>query len=163
MQRSFFLTLSVFLLITFISCNSTKDISGTYRSKFAVLGFFGTRVVLNSDSSFTYRIRGDVSYDTAAGQYTIQRKFLILNYRPLISDSTQDSFSGEASLYIHEAITGNKNLHEPSMYLIGHNKLFLTDSLGNKVRTQWGYSRFKRYLLFGKRWYYRRYYLKRVD
>ena len=46
---------------------------------------------------------------------------------------------------------------------IGHNKLFVCDSTDNVVRKQFGYSKRRQYLLFGKHWYKRQYYLKRVD
>lgn len=150
--------LLILLFPILISCNSTRNISGAYRSKFAVGGFFGTRVVLNADSSFTYRMRGDMVYDTAAGKYQVQQKVLLLHYEPLATDPSLD----KESLSIHEAMLGSKNLHEPGRYVIGHKKLFLTDKNGLKVKRQWGYSKVRKYVLFGFHWHYRRFYLKRL-
>jgi hypothetical protein len=96
------ITFSLLFCLLF-SCNSTKNIAGTYRSKFAVNGFFGTRVYLSSDSTFTYRMRGDLAYDTAAGQFQIQQRFLILNYKPLAIDtSTEYTNAKESILYMRQ-------------------------------------------------------------
>ena len=81
--------LHLFFLLTFflglISCSSTKNISGTYRSNFADLGMFITKLTLKSDSSFEYRFRGDLIFDTATGRYNIENRKLILVYdsRPI--------------------------------------------------------------------------------
>lgn len=145
-----------------LSCHSSKNIAGTYRSKFAVNGFFGIRVNLNPDSTFNYRMSGDLVYDTAAGQFQIRQRVLILNYRPLSIDTTSEHAITEGSISVHEAITGNRNLHGPAKYIIGYHKLFLIDKNGYKLKRQWGYSKCRRYILFGKHWYMRRYYLKRI-
>ena len=146
-----------------LSCNSTRNISGVYKSNFGVGGFFGTTVRLYSDSSFTFRMSGDLAYDTAAGQFQISKHSVILIYRPLSMDTSSVYQTMKESFSIHEAITGNHNLREPTKYLVGHNKLFLINTKGLKVKRQWGYSKHKKYIFFGKHWYRRRYYLRRVD
>ena len=158
------LTSSFFILLLcgLFSCSSTNNILGTYRSKFAVNGFFGTRVILNADSTFTYRMKGDLVYDTAAGQYQIHQRLLVLNYKSLAIDTSSEYNFAKESIPVHEVITGNFYLHEPTKYLIGHHRLFLTDKNDLKVKRHWGYSKCKKYILFGKHWYMRRYYLKQV-
>jgi hypothetical protein len=145
------------------SCSSTRNISGVYKSNFGVGGFFGTTVRLYSDSNFTFRMSGDLAYDTAAGHFQVYKKSLILIYKTLAIDTSLEYQTMKESFSIHEAITGNHNLREPTIYLIGNNKLFLIDKNGLKVKRQWGYSKHKKYLLFGKHWYMKRYYLRRVE
>lgn len=161
MQKLLTIISYFFLLCILFSCRSTKNIFGVYKSNFGVGGFFGTTVRLYSDSSFTFRMSGDLAYDTAAGHFQISKDSVILAYRPLPTDTSLDYQTMKESFSIHEAITGNHNLREPTKYLIGHNKLFLIDKSGNKVKRQWGYSRHKKYFLFGKHWYMKRYYLER--
>ena len=161
MKRNFTIAIYTLILSGLLSCNSTRNISGVYKSNFGVGGFFGTTVRLYSDSNFTYRMSGDLAYDTAAGHYNVHKRTVFLIYRPLAIDTSSEYQIMKGSFSIHEAITSNHNLREPTKYLIGHNKLFLTDKRGLKVKRQWGYSKYKRYLLFGKHWYMRRYFLKR--
>jgi hypothetical protein len=163
MQKIMRFTVIFQLPFLLCSCSSTKNIEGIYRSRFAVSGFFGTKVNLRSDSTFTYRMRGDLVYDTAAGHYQTFNSYVILNYKPLAADSSAEYNSAREMVAVHEAITGNHNLHEPTRYLIGYKKLFLTDKKGHKVKRQWGYSRHKRYILFGSHWHMKRYYLKKVS
>ena len=158
------LTLTAILALLFLlilSCNSARNISGTYHSNFAIGGFFGTRIVLNKDSTFTYRMRGDLLYDTAFGQFQIRKKFVILTYRQPSEDTSYGY--GKETIQIHELFTGSHNLRQPEKYLIGHKKLYLTDSTGHKVKRQWGYSRTRKFIFVGKHWYMKKYYLKRID
>ena len=152
-----------FLLCIFVSCRSTKNIFGVYKSNFGVGGFFGTTVRLSSDSSFTFRMSGDLAYDTAAGHFQISGHSVFLIYKPLTIDTSSVYQTMKESFSIHEAITRNHNLHEPTKYLVGHNKLFLTGKNGFKVKRQWGYSKHRKYIFFGKHWYMQRYFLKRRD
>ena len=68
------------VFIGFISCNSTKNVAGTYRNKFAELGFFGTTIRLKQDSTLQYVFQGDLMYDSITGHYTIRNNKLYLNF-----------------------------------------------------------------------------------
>jgi hypothetical protein len=59
------------LLCLFLSCGSTKKITGTYYSKFAVHGFFVTTVRLKPDNTLEYVYQGDLVYDSATGRYQV--------------------------------------------------------------------------------------------
>ena len=155
MYRLLILALLIGLLQTSTSCKTTKNIFGTYRSKFAVIGFFGTRITLNNDSTFTYRMRGDLSYDTASGSYTTQGRLLILTAKQPPVDS--------ANIITYELTASSSINRKPVKYLIGSNKIFETDLKGEKVNKEIGYFRHKKYILFGKKMYSKRYYLKRID
>lgn len=149
--------------LSVMSCSPTKNIFGVYKSNFAVGGFFGTTVGLYADSSFTFRMSGDLAYDTAAGRYTVSENSIRLVYKLLAIDTSLQYQTTKESFTIHAAITGNHNLREPTPYLLGHKKLFLIDKKGRKVKRQWGYSKHRKYLLFGKHWYMKRYFLKRLS
>jgi hypothetical protein len=153
-----FLALPLLLL----SCSSTKSIVGTYRSNFAVIGFFGTKINLMKDSTFGYRMRGDMMGDTANGKYRIQNHFLILTYDPPIVDTTLYSKYGKDAVVLSQALTNSSG--RPKQFYIGHNKLFVTDSLGNVYKKEQGLSRHKKYVFWGQHYMTKRkYYLKRID
>ena len=63
----------IFWLVTslFTSCYPVKPIHGVYYLKFAELSMIGSRLTLNSDSSFEYVTGGDMMYDSATGHYTV--------------------------------------------------------------------------------------------
>jgi len=155
----FGLCISLFLS----SCSSTHDIIGKYRSNFAVHGFFVTRINLNTDSTFGYRMSGDMMFDTSNGHYKVDKKYVVLSHQPFQPDTSEFEKYGKEAVLLSYALSTNKHLNSPENYVIGHNKLFVCDSTSNVVRKQFGYSKRRQYLFFGKHWYKRRYYLKRVD
>ena len=71
-----------------ISCRSTHNVAGTYVSNFAVHGFFGTRINLNTDSTFGYRMRGDMMFDTSNGRYKVDGRYLVLYHEPFKPDTS---------------------------------------------------------------------------
>jgi hypothetical protein len=148
------------LLIFAASCNLSRNISGTYRSNFAVGGFFVTRIVLNKDSTFTYRMSGDLVYDTAFGSFQVSDKEVLLTYGQLIGDTSYEY--GTDVIPIHEYYTKSHNLHRAQAYKIGVNRLLLMGPNLGIIKRQWGYSRNRKALLFGSRWRMKRYFLKKV-
>jgi hypothetical protein len=153
-------TLFLYLLT---SCSWTKSISGKYRSNFAVHGFFVTRINLNNDSTFGYRMSGDLMSDTSNGRYKFDHNYVILYHEPFRHDTSEYEKYGKEAVLLSHALSTNNHLKSPGRYLIGHNKLFVCDSNGTVIKKQFGYSKWRQYLLFGKHWYKRRYYLMRVD
>lgn len=150
------------VLLAFSACNSTKSISGTYRSNFAIIGFFGTKINLRNDSTFTYRMRGDMMSDTANGKYKIRDRFLILSYDPPVIDTTLYAKYGKEAVLISQTLTNSSS--RPYQFYLGHNKLFQADTLGNVYRQEQGLSRHKKYLFWGQHYMKRRnYYLKRIN
>ena len=150
------------LILGFSSCNSTKNISGTYGSNFAIIGFFGTEINLKSDATFSYRMRGDMMGDTANGKYQVKDRFLILYYDPPIVDTTLYANYGKEATLISQALTNTPS--RPYKFFIAHDKLFVADTLGNINKLRQGLSRHKKYLLCGHHYMKKRkYYLKRID
>ena len=143
---------SVFGLIVLflISCRSTNNIAGTYRSNFAVLGFFGTRINLNTDSSFGFRMRGDMNFDTSKGYYKVDNKYLALYHEPFKPDTSDYEKYGKEAVLTRYALSTNNHLDNPEKYLIGNKKLFVCDTAGQVIKKQFGYSKCRQYLIFGK-------------
>jgi hypothetical protein len=145
------------------SCGSTHNIPGKYRSNFAVHGFFVTIVNLNKDLTFGYRMSGDMLFDTSNGHYRVDNKYIVLSHKPFQPDTSEYEKYGKDAVLLSYALSTNRHLISPEKYVIGHNKLFVCDSTNNIVRKQFGYSKRRHYIFFGKHWYKRRYYLNRVD
>jgi hypothetical protein len=151
------------LLCALLSCSSTESLVGKYHSNFAVHGFFVTRINLNVDSSFGYRMSGDLIFDTSFGHYTVKDNCLVLYHEPFIPDTVGHPESEKGAILLTKALSTNNHLTGPEQYVAGRNKLFVCDSSGKVVKKQFGYSKRRKYLLFGQRWCFRRYYLKRID
>ena len=151
------------IAVFLVSCRSTNNITGSYQSNFAVNGFFGTKINLNADSTFGYRMRGDMMFDTSNGHYKFDNKYLVLFHEPFKPDTSEyEKFGKDAVLLLH-ALSTNQHLDKPEKYLIGHKKLFVCDSSGRIVKKQFGYAKRRQFLLFGRHWYKRRYYLKKIS
>ena len=146
-----------------ISCSSRLKISGIYGSNFAVNGFLGTRINLNKDSTFGFRMRGDMMFDTSNGHYEMNGRYIFLVHQPFQPDTSEYEKYGKDAVLLSYALSTNKHLKSAEKYMIGHRKLFVCDSNGHVVKKQFGYSKRKQYLLFGNHWYKRRYFLKRLD
>lgn len=145
-----------------ISCTSTNNIAGTYRSNFAVNGFFGTTITMNSDSTFSYRMRGDLMFDTSNGHYKIQKKYVVLYHLPFQPDTSEYKTLGKEAVLLSYALSTNNHLNGPEKYLIGRKKLFVCDRSGKAVKRNIGYSKRRKFLLFGTHLQNKRYYLKRI-
>ena len=150
------------LLLIISACNTTKNISGVYRSNFPIIGFFGTQINLKSDSTFSYRMRGDMMGDTANGKYKVSDRFIILSYDPPTIDTTHYAKYGKEVVLISHALTNSSS--RPYQFYLGHNKLFQADTLENVYRREQGFSRHKKYIFWGEQYMKKRnYFLKRID
>lgn len=78
-------------------------------------------------------------------------------------DSNEYKKYGKESYMAMYSLSYNRHLNDTMRYLIGNNKLLVCDTSGRAVKKQFGYSKRRQYLLFGKHWYKRRYYLLRQD
>jgi hypothetical protein len=158
--RFFVLLFSV--LIGLSSCHSVKDVTGRYRSKFAVNGFFSTTIILNTDSTFGYRMRGDMMFDTSNGTYQVEKKYVILKHERFRLDTAGMTEEQKHGVVISYALSTNLHLNDQGKYKIKGSKLFFCDSNGFMFKKAFGHSKRRKFLLFGSHWYKRRYYLKRV-
>ena len=163
MTRPTYFAVGVVIVCLITSCQSTNGIAGTYRSNFAVHGFFVTRISLHADSTFGYRESGDMMFDTSNGHYKLEHKYLVLCHEPFKPNPAENQKYGKDAVLSAYALSTNKHLGRPEKYLVRHDKLFVSDTFGKVIKKQFGYSQRKQYLLFGKHWYKRQYYLKRDD
>lgn len=158
-MKLFKLTCFVATLLALVSCSSTKNISGTYRSNFADLGFFVTTMKLKSDSTFEYRFRGDMIFDIANGQYKVHGRKLILTYNPSPVDTSSLASLRKMSIKLNfSALRSDAN--RTHIFYIRHKKLYSSYQDGKIVRKAFGYSKRKKYLFFGTHFYKHRNYLK---
>jgi hypothetical protein len=151
----------IFLLELF-SCDSTKNITGTYQSNFAEAGFISTKIILNKDSTFGYLKQGDMMYDTAFGFYQIKSQHLVLNFEKPKFDTSLYSIYGKDAVNFYN-MTWNEYKHNPEQYLIRRNKLRECDSIGRIVRWSFGSFKRRKYLLFGRHDHKKRYFLKKIN
>ena len=161
MKRNIFYILIVNTIVL-VSCISTKNFVGTYRSNFAELGFFITRLKLNSDSTFEYKFRGDMIYDTASGHYRVYHRKLILTYYPRPLDTTGLAFMDSVANKIGIELSASFDDKRPHIYYLGNKKLFESIKDGIIVKKAFGYSKTKKYLLFGSHYYKHNHYLMQV-
>jgi hypothetical protein len=161
-KETTFFILVIFSLFLLTACSQSRNILGKYRSNFAVNGFFVTRLNLNSDSTFGYRMSGDLIFDTSNGHYKLDRHHLTLYHKPFQPDTSEYKKYGKEAVLLSHALSTNRHLMTPTKYLIRNDKLFVIDSTGMVIKKQFGYSKKRQYLFFGKHWYKRKYYLKRV-
>ena len=148
MTRTIISILGICISYFLPSCASTKNIAGKYRSNFAVHGFFVTRINLNPDSTFGYKMSGDLMFDTSNGHYRLDDNFLILTHQPFEPDTSDFEKHGKEAVLLSFALSTNQHLKDPGKYLVGNNKLFVCDSNGIIVKKQFGHSKRRQYLFF---------------
>ena len=102
-------------------------------------------------------------FDTSNGHYRVDNKYVALFHQPFQPDTSDYKKYRKEAVLLSYALSTNNYLKSSEKYVVEHNKLFVCDSIGNVVRKQFGYSKHRQYLFFGKHWYKRQYYLKRVD
>ena len=150
---------SLFLCGVF-SCSSTKNITGTYRDKFPVAGFFHT-IRLRQDNSLQYVFQGDLIYDSIIGHYRILNKKLYINFDEELSDT--NTMSNLFNAPIKRIVEFGDTIQYKLSYYIGHDKLFPIHVVtGKKVTKARKYNKRKKFILFGSHYYDKRYYLNRI-
>jgi hypothetical protein len=147
--------------LTFVGCSTTKDISGTYRSNFAEMGFFSTTLKLKKDSTFNYSLRGDLISNEATGLYTLNKRMLLLTYNLTPLDTVY------ANMYRNSGMKGVDTLKNetnyPKLFYLRNDKIFVSFQNGRIVKRGQTYSKRKKYLFFGSHYYKKKFYLKKVE
>jgi len=162
MNPKWLLTLVLALLAAMLtSCGTSKNLTGAYRSKFAIGGFFTTDIRLNADSTLQYVVQGDLQYEKATGHYRVTGNKLYILFDKEKTDSERPRHQLDVMPIRQVTVNGSRIDYQMFLY-IGHNKLFpaLTKT-GKKVTRATGYSRRKKYVLWGSHYYKRRYYYKK--
>lgn len=166
-------TVSGILLVTlFVSCSVNNNVVGTYRSNFAELGFFVTRIELKEDKTFHYVFSGDLLHTELDGKYVVDKKNLYLRFDRLKGESDVYEINGQDTItHLENMDWGNTHNYELNReneieyhlkYKISKNKLFAykrgTNKLNKKARQ---YSGPRKYIVFGPRYYNKKSYLKK--
>jgi hypothetical protein len=155
LMRSFFAsTFAIIIFSLLTSCNSTKDISGIYRSNFAIQGFFVTEITLKQDGSFDYHFQGDAINQRAKGYYEIKERKLYLTYILPTPDTSQYAYFRTIEWSIEEDMK-RWSASFPTLFYIKHNKLFDSDKSGKIVKRERPVSIFHKST--------ERYYLERIQ
>lgn len=156
------------LLIFLVSCSSTKNLNGKYRSNKAELGFFITEINFKNQNDFEYKFSGDLQHTELNGTYKIinDNVFLKFNTEKGQIESENDS------LTVVEILTGNyhnydlkneSNIEYHLKYKINGKKLFsYRIDNGKLVRKSKYYTNTKKFLLFGSKWKTKGSYLKKI-
>lgn len=142
----------IFVLAT-LSAQAQTKIQACYGSSFAIVGWFGTHIKFNEDSTFVYRCAGDLFYDKASGKYRIDGKFvnLIFNIEPrdTVILEFRDSLGNIEKVPFVKPLNSNSE-YRPTKFKIRGNKLSEVDQRGKIIRKEINYRCKKRkYFLIG--------------
>jgi len=139
----------LFVAIILSACSSQKDVAGCYSSNFAEMGFFGTHLHLNKDSTFDYRFAGDMVNEVGHGIYHLNKDTIILLLHKPKPDKIEDVLS--SGHYLKDTIR----------FYFQHNKIYgIHIKSGKVVKYAHGYSKHKKYIFLGSRYRMMRSYLK---
>ena len=147
------------LFLVLISCNSSKNVFGKYRSNFAEYGFFVTQIKFNSDSTAEYHKHGDLMNEEVTGRFKVSNNTAYIKFDKLKYDKSKDTLS--FSEFLAKEIDTNeyRNLHYYDLkfengipyhlkYKIKHNKLLVYSFVTGKIvrRSKGSYNKSKFYL-----------------
>ena len=166
--------LSILILTLLFSCNTKKSIIGKYRSNFAEMGFFVTKMELNKDSTFFYEFSGDLLHTELDGKYKIENKILYLRFNKLKGETESEfvKVSGKDTIVNFEnfgkshsyELRKENEIEYHLKYKISNQKLFVYNIITNKiVRKVNGYSINRKYYVFGPKYYKKKRYLKKIE
>jgi len=124
----FFITSIFMICLAQMAFGQSDKITGYYSSNFAILGFFVTQVQLDSDGTFIYDMRGDLSHDHEKGTYSFDKDTVYLNYPGRFVDTCDSKvlwyttdLNGHRVNYSHKG---------PDKFYYQSNKLFILDDSG---------------------------------
>ena len=174
MTMKFRIIINIILFVLLTSCNSNKIVVGKYRSNFAEMGFFITKIELKPDNTFHYEFSGDLQHTELDGIYRIEKNDLYLRFNKLKGETEKDAikivkndtivdFEKLSNSHSYE-LKKDKKIEYHLKYRRSNGKLFVYNIQTNKiVRKAKKYSDKRKYILFGPKYYYKKMYLKKVE
>lgn len=170
----FRIIINIILFVLLTSCNSNKNVVGKYRSNFAELGFFITKIELKPDSTFHYEFSGDLQHTELDGKYKVENKNLYLRFNKLKGESENKiiEINGKDTIVNFEDfgkthsydLKKEKEIEYHLKHKISNGKLFVYNIQTNKiVRKVKKYSAKRKYILFGPKYYYKKRYLIKTE
>ena len=154
--------LSLLFLYRLFSCRSTKNIAGKYATNFASGGFFGTTIILKSDSTLNYTFSGDIIYHFVTGSYKVSdnKIYMLFDKKILDTNFVRSSLFDDT---IHLATNKDDTIRYQRYFYIRHDKLFFSNyKTRENITKAKGYNRRKKFLLFGSHYYKKRHYLRLI-
>lgn len=133
------------LLVLFVSCKSNRNFYGTYKSNFAELGFFVTKIEFNADSTVKFNKAGDLMNEELTGKFKISRNNIAyIKFDKLKYDYTLDTLSLNEILKKPIDTNQFQNMHLYDLklengisyhlkYKIKHNKLLVYNIQTGKI------------------------------
>lgn len=158
----------ILVLLILLSCNSQRNLEGTYRSNKAVLGFFVTTVELNNNDKFNYEFSGDLQHTELSGIYKVIGNSLYLKFNKNKNEieSTNDSLTISYILsgnYHNYDLKNESGINYHLKYKIQGNRLFAYNAkTGNLIKKSKIYTKQRRFLFFGTKWKNEKSYLKKI-
>ncbi|HEU4789996.1 MAG TPA: hypothetical protein VFS71_09945 [Flavobacterium sp.] len=141
MKKISFLLILVSLLI---SCNSKKNLIGTYRSNFAIHGFFVTQIKFNPDSTTEYHMAGDLMNENLTGRFKVTNNIAYIKFEKLKYNQSKDTLSFNEMLTKEVDTNEYRNMHSYDLklengipyhlkYKIKRNKLMVYNIASGKI------------------------------
>ncbi len=150
-------------------CKSNQLLNGTYQNNCAIIGFFGTTIKFDQDSTFEYSYAGDLISDRASGTYSVNGNKLKLRFieqprEELIGSYTFTDSLGNIDTIYYDLNYNHGQSSRPTAFKISGSKLFLMNEEGKVFKRKQCYSRMKRFVFWGDTYLTKRkYYLKKVE
>jgi hypothetical protein len=156
--------LAILFSLSFIllACHSTRQVAGTYHSKFAEMMMFGTTIRLRPDSTLQYVFQGDLMYDSTTGHYQVRGNKVFVTFDPEHHDSTKLYYRFD-NMPLRTTIFDGTPFKYKLLWYIGRDKLFAAYAETNKKITRAKrYNKRRKYILFGSHYRQARFYYRRV-
>ncbi len=163
-----------YLIALLTSCSVHKNVTGKYRSNFAQFGFFSTQIILKPNKQFHYIFSGDLQHTELDGTYKTRANKLYLRFDKLKHEPDSGAIKivekdtivdMEKLLNTHSYELKNENgVEYHSKYKISKDKL-RPYRIDNKRLVRRGkiYSNRRKFIIFGKKNYSKKYYLKKIE
>jgi hypothetical protein len=165
-QNNLMRLLAGIFFLFIIGCNYPKDLTGRYyRNNFPVLQFFGTRLRFVSPDSVQRAFSGDTIYDSAVGTYNVVDDKIYLAIQTLGHKMSAEDWKLLAQ---GKDLPINPNTKLDTiitryLFAFGKNKLWAGNAKTGKIyKKEVGYSKRRKYFLFGSHYRKMKYYLKRI-
>jgi len=123
---------------------------------------FGTTVRLKADHSMQYVFQGDLMYDSATGHYQVYGNKVYVEFDQELKDTNKLYYRFDIMPQKYAYYPGDTIVYKLLLY-IGHHKLFPGHAdTGLKITKEKGYSKRRKYLVFGSHYYEKRFYYKKI-
>jgi hypothetical protein len=122
---------------------------------------FGTTIRLKPDSTLQYVFQGDLMYDSATGHYHIYDNKVYVSFNRELPDTNKLYYRFD-NMPLKTVTYPGVTIQYKLLLYRGHNKLFPGHlEPEKKITREHGYSKHKKYFLFGSHYFSRKFYYKK--